>query len=342
MMPRWRLWLKFLLVLLCLVYLGYSLRALGPGEVWAVARQSHLGWLFLSLLPIFGRFLLWSWKWQWMVKREAPFSFALSHRLIMAAAFINLATPTAKLGGAIYRALFLKKRLAFRTSRANGWVFADQMAHLMGNLALIGAVAFAAPIILPSIQYRGLLYTVGSISLVIPFLFLISRNRLWEKGQGAAIPQGLSNFVTSKVARLRGNRNKDSLAQFLWPWLGSGRSWQYASVEMTLSASSFAMLGVANAWVLTSLGEDVHWLPVLMVVILAYFGGSVLGVMGGIGVTEVFLLKLYPLVGVSHTHAAAGAILHRALFYAFVLILGGWAFLQARRTKTIELIDVTE
>ena len=151
---------------------------------------------------------------------------------------------------------------------------------------------------------------------MIPAAFLACRERLWRKGQKTTLPHALSRFLTAKMAFVKGGNNKDSIKQFLWPWLGSGNRIQYGAVEMGLSGLSFAMLGIANAWVLTGLGEDVHWLPVLMVVILAYFGGSVLGVMGGIGVTEVFLLKLYPLVGISQTHAAAGALLHRALFYA--------------------------
>ena len=162
MKPRWQLFLKLCLVLVCFAYLAHSLRALGPGDVWAVARESHMGWLLLSLLPILARFLLWSWKWQRMVKREASFPLRLSHRLIMAAAFINLATPTAKLGGAIYRALFLKKRLGFRSSRASGWVFADQMAHLMGSTLLLGGVAVLAPVVLPGIAYQRSLILVAS------------------------------------------------------------------------------------------------------------------------------------------------------------------------------------
>lgn len=338
----WRQVFKFALVVLCLVYLAYSLKALGPGEVWAVARQSQWEWVLLSLLPIFLRFFLWSFKWQRMVRRESPFSLRLAHRLIMAAAFINLATPTAKLGGAIYRALYLKRRLGFRTSRANGWVFADQMAHLLGSVLLLGLVAFAAPYLLPQIQYRYGLFAVGVVGCALPLVFLLIRRKLWSRWQLAAVPERVAAFFRSKISASRGGKQKDSLPQFLWPWLGSGKVWQYGGVEITLSAVSFAMLGLANAWVLNSLGEDVHWLSILMVVILAYFGGSVLGVMGGIGVTEVFLLKLYPLVGISETHAAAGALLHRALFYLFVIIFGGLAFLQARRFKEAELVDVPE
>lgn len=333
---------KAALVLACLIYLAYSLKSLGVGEIFSVAKDSQLGWLALSILPLAGRFWIWSYKWAKMVGRQYDLGFRLSQRLVMAAAFINLVTPTAKLGGAFYRAFFLKQRLAFRPSSAYGWVFADQMAHLSGNLLLLGTLAMIAPRFMPGVGNRSAYWATSVICFALLLAFIVFRDRLWQKSQSARVPEVFSRWLSARMAALRGPRKNDSMSQFLKPWLASGKLHQFLSVEMGLSAASFAMLGLANAWVLRSLGAEFSLLPVMLVVLLAYLGGSVLGVMGGIGVTEVFLLKAYPLVGLSHTQAAAGALLHRALFYLFVLAAGGWSFEVLRRGKPKSSVDVTQ
>ena len=54
-------------------------------------------------------------------------------------------------------------------------------------------------------------------------------------------------------------------------------------------------------------------------VVLAYFAGVLVGAWGGIGVTEAALTGLYVQIGLPPDQAAAGALLHRAVFYAVVL-----------------------
>lgn len=342
MSNHWQLLGKLSLLAICLVYLIYSLASLGLAEVWQVGQQANLLWLGLSLLPLFLRFFLWSWKWQLMIKRETVLPLKLVHRLIMGAAFINLVTPTAKLGGAFYRALYLKRYCEFRASRAYGWVFSDQMAHLSGNLVLFGIVALTVPWLLPEKASTLSFFLLGSACIFLVALFLLYRPNFWQMAQSVKKPAWLTHWFSTKLARFQSAGRKDSIPNFLWPWLASGTSLQVARVEIFGSAISFGMLGLANAWVLKSLGADVSIFSVLLVVMLAYFVASFLGVMGGIGVTEVFLLKLYPMIGVTHTTAAAGALLHRALFYLLVLVLGGLAMAQLRHSAKQALVNVSE
>ena len=71
------------------------------------------------------------------------------------------------------------------------------------------------------------------------------------------------------------------------------------------------------------MGSQVSIASLSLAIMLSYFAGSVLGVMGGVGVTELFLMKTYALIGVEETTAAAAALLHRFLFYVFILVVGG-------------------
>ena len=80
--------------------------------------------------------------------------------------------------------------------------------------------------------------------------------------------------------------------------------------------------GVETSVILVSLG-----------VMLGYLVGSVLGIMGGIGVTELFLIKLYQQMGIPTEAATAGALLHRGLFYLSVLSVGGLSTWVLTRKK---------
>jgi len=330
---HWKWVVKVLIFVGCIAYFLWNLISLGLDGVWQVAQKADPKWLLLSLIPLFLRFFLWSLKWFLMLSRQQNLSFSLVHQWIMAAAFINLVTPTAKLGGAIYRGLMLKKNDRFRSSSAYGWVVADQLSHLFGNLVLFGGLCLAAPWILPQIKPMSGLILLGAICMVLAVGFVLIRPYLWHKLKQAQVPKIFGKLIERRLTQFGSEVRNDSMSQFLLPSLGSCKGPGYVTVEILGSAVSFAMLGIANVWILRSLGADASVLAVLIVVMVSYLAGSFLGVMGGIGVTEVFLLKLYPLAGILPTHAAAGAILHRGLYYLWVLVMGGWAFWGTRKKR---------
>ncbi len=77
--------------------------------------------------------------------------------------------------------------------------------------------------------------------------------------------------------------------------------------------------------VLRALGVEAPLLLVAAAVVAGYFVGVAVGAWGGIGVTEAALTGLFVKLGVPPEQAAAGVLLHRAIFYAVVLIAGGLA-----------------
>ena len=91
------------------------------------------------------------------------------------------------------------------------------------------------------------------------------------------------------------------------------------------AAAAFAALALANAMVLRALGVEAPLLLVTAAVVAGYFAGVAVGVWGGIGVTEAALTGLFVQLGVPAEQAAAGVLLHRAVYYAVVLAGGGSA-----------------
>ena len=70
-----------------------------------------------------------------------------------------------------------------------------------------------------------------------------------------------------------------------------------------------------------------------LVVMVGYLLGTLLGIMGGVGVTEVFLIELYTRAGIPEQAAVAGALLHRGLFYAYIIAVGGPCLLWESRSR---------
>jgi uncharacterized membrane protein YbhN (UPF0104 family) len=121
------------------------------------------------------------------------------------------------------------------------------------------------------------------------------------------------------------------------PLLDVGRTIRVAPQDLSLAALSFGSLCLANALVLQALGADAPLFQVAVAVVVGYFAGTVVGTLGGIGVTEVALIKLYGMAGVSTEAATAGALLHRASYYAVILVAGGLSLLaEGIRRRDLE------
>jgi hypothetical protein len=73
-------------------------------------------------------------------------------------------------------------------------------------------------------------------------------------------------------------------------------------------------------------------------VMLGYLAGTLVGVWGGVGVTEAALTGLFLRLGLSVEVAATGALLHRACFYLVVLAAGGpalWWYTRAATSRGV-------
>ena len=98
---RRRMLIPLVVAGLGLALLVWTVARLGPREVLDLALGADPWWLALSVAPVFARYLIWGVKWTRMLRRESPVSFRSSLRMLMAGCFVNLTTPTAKLGGGV-------------------------------------------------------------------------------------------------------------------------------------------------------------------------------------------------------------------------------------------------
>lgn len=322
--------IKLAVLVVCCILVVRTVTELGPAKVWAQARDAHTGWIIAALAAIAARYLFWLLKWRTMLARNHQVPNTLVWHLIMANGFVNLVTPSAKIAGGFLRAMVLKVRQGWSFPSAYGQVIADQVTHLFGKMLLLGSLLLYAVIVLPDLVPAMIAIPVGLLMLLVTLGWLPIRNFAWNM-LGKLDPQSGWRRWLTRISQKVTEDGDDAVEALCKPLLTDGKPIEVWRNDILLSALSFGVLCYSNALVLKSLGASASIATVALVVLLGYLAGTLMGVMGGIGVTELFLMKLYVAVGVPEEAGAVAALLHRGLFYAFMLSLGGISFLIVGR-----------
>lgn len=307
--------------------------SLDPREVWRIARDADAWWLAASVVPLGLRFALWGLKAGRMFRREGPVPRFEPTRGVLAGAFLNLVTPTARIAGGVYRAASMRRATGWRFSTAYGCVFADQITNLVGSLALFGGLALAAAPLAGHPSWSAAFRVSGAAALALVAAYVLGRRFAWAWIHRPRVRRWLTRFRP-----LLSTRAPDDPDRRPWfeSWLApalAGREGRAAlTSDLVLSALSWSTLCVSNALVFRSIGVEAPFALLATSLVLGTFAGGVVG-MGGIGLTEAALVGLYTQLGISGPEAGAAALLHRAGYYSVIALFGGWAFARPRRTR---------
>jgi len=319
-----------ILVLVRACYLIYRIvLRLGPANILAAARGADPFWLLAGLGAIAVRFLLWGFKWRIVLRRDQDVGYVTATKDIMAACFLNLITPTAKIGGGFFRAFAVRKRSGLPLSEAYGLVFSDQATFFTGKLLLFGGMLYYAVLLVPALGLRRWYLAPGLLFFVPALLLLTCRGPLLQRVQRSFWGDGLQRRVSALFRRDSTRNRPGFMGRLLAPLLAHGTNREIFFFDILLSALSFGIFCASNAMVLRALGATAPLATVTLAMMLGYLFGSVLGFMGGIGVTELFLIELFTRAGIDAEIATTGTLLHRALFYLFLILVGGPAAWRA-------------
>jgi uncharacterized membrane protein YbhN (UPF0104 family) len=337
---RRRRLLGLLVAVACLGLLGWTVYRLGPRAVAAAALEAHAGWLALSVLPVLARFLFWTHKWNVMLRRERAVPYGLTLRVIGVGSFVNLTTPTAKVAGGIVRAALLHRLRDWRMSSAYGWALADQLTNVLANLLLTSALAVVVGLLAPGLEHRGWFVGPGIAGVGLVAAAAALRGSLWRWAQRPELARRLAAMVPARFRPASGNGvPAERMRRIFGPLLHEGSALGTFLPDVVRATPILGSLVVSNALVLRALGVETSPLLAAAATVVGYFVGVVIGVWGGVGVTEAALTGLYVQLGMPGEQAAAAALLHRAAFYAVVLAGGGACLLQVGRMKDARLRD---
>ncbi len=321
-------WLGFGLWAIAVLGFGACLYALDLRAVLDLAWNASPAWLALSAVAVVARFLLWGIKWQRMLARRSPVPLGVVLRAILAGSFVNLTTPTFKLAGGVVRAAVVSRRCGWPMLDACGQAVADQGTNAVGHLLLYGVVAtVAARGLEPGPARLGLAVT-GVLVLGVLVAFFALREPLWRLAQRPRPNRLLARLLRREA---KPGSEEPELARILHPLLGPGVSRAGWAQDVGLAVASIAAVCLANVLVLRAVGVEAPIPIVASAVLLSYLAGTAAGIGGGLGVTEAALATLYAQLGLAADAAAAGVLLHRAMFYVIVLGCGGAALASEGR-----------
>jgi uncharacterized membrane protein YbhN (UPF0104 family) len=237
----------------------------------------------------------------------------------------------------VARGLLLSRKVGWPKLQAYGWALADQATNVLGQWLLFGVLAVGVSFgswgqgIGPPLLLAGLLVTASVAT------FGWSRERLRRVLPGLARGRRVERWLPDRLRpRAAGGGDADPWSALLGPLLGRGGArgsyWQ----DLSLGAAGFAAICLSNVLVLRALEAEAPVAQVAIAVLIGYLAGTVIGVWGGVGVTEAALTGLFLRLGIPLEAAATSALVQRALFYALVIGAGGGALWWLSRSERRE------
>jgi uncharacterized protein (TIRG00374 family) len=305
-------------------FIAHEIAAAGWPDLLMRIAAVRPSWIAGAAACMVVRFLLLTERWHLALLRSGTTSRRLPGlAMVMAAAFVNHVTPTARLAGGLLRSRYATHRAAARFGDLWGSVLYDQLAHHV----VTGAITWLSVGVLLQLLGHTRLAMVAMVALVATFFLLVVR-RSWirvvaqralkwlaERKEG----RGRLGAVVGEGRRALGVAGELVRDLRLWRWSAG------------LGVASFGLLVAAQWAVLRGQGNEAGVLDITLAVALGTAAGLVLATPGGAGTTEAGMIATYVALGVSGPAAVAGTLVFRALHYLLVLGLGLPALLVLER-----------
>lgn len=297
----------------------YLAVGLVPETGWATLtaqiRSAAPGWVGLTCLLLFGRWVVWTTRWRLGLEKRLPGS-SWWHALgtILAAAAVNHLTPSFRVFGGLLRARYLGGPDRRRFSTVYGTVLFDQLATQTA-IGVLTAVAFvvAAWRLGRLDQMLAGLAVVTAFALLVPVLVSrLRRRRLAATGEARSL-DSLSERLGALWRRIQEVlRSLEVLLRDLRLLAG-----------VTTLALVYVVFNWAAAWAASvALGRPLEPLTVFLALSLGTTAGALSGTPGGTLTTEAAMVTCYVLLGIDRQTAFAATLLYRGLHYLLVLALG--------------------
>jgi uncharacterized protein (TIRG00374 family) len=324
--------LKLLALPLVLGALLLVLRHIGFDRIVAAARRMDRPTIAVAAALHMTVFVLWCLRWQQLMRPENRKSIFALLPIYMAGVFGNVVTPGARVGGEPIRAYYMSRAFGGQKTAHLGTILTDKVSNgvvfllfllvsvsfvvLFVGISLTSKLVMLVVVLLVVAGFSALVLLRGhvkgaflSLSKLLPLIYA-SRPMRFLRSQFASCEE-FENYLAEKMRNVFGPMARTA-----------GSSMTLAKV-LSLSAGAWLLFCLAHYVLFRSLGADVGFLRVMIIVTISTFFGDVSISPGGAGFMETAMIGLCAAFGVEPGAAAAVTLISRVLFYAYGLGAGG-------------------
>ncbi len=334
--------LKYLSVVAIISILVYFVFAeIGIYEIYNTIKEMNTLYLALSFLAATLYMFMWNIRGYYILrsfKKKVKY-FALLP-IFLAGILLNTITPGARAGGEPVKALYMAKRFKITKTKA----FAATILNIIHNFFIFGLLSlFSILFVIIYINVPGVIKTflitfLFAVPALIILLFLIKRrikNLILRRLLGSLYHTFLFNKIREKFDTHRKfevyiNRKLRIFSKAIKKSLKNKKDFTIGVVTTVL----FYVFRYVTVYLLfLGLGQEVKFIPVIIVVTLATLFGDLSFTPGGIGMTEGLMIALYLAFAINPAVAVIVTFLDRVYYYFYALFLGTIAFIYMTLRK---------
>jgi uncharacterized protein (TIRG00374 family) len=307
-----------------LLLIGYLTRRIGPEAIWTAFRSLSWGLVLVLIFPTCLAVIADTLAWR-STFLNPPRSFGRLLGIRLAGDAVNLATPTASVGGDLVKAYLLRPGVSLGDGLAS--VIADKTTSVVSQvLALFGGLIVAA-ILLP---HASALLFATTAALVLEILcaigFVVAQlrgvigggGRLMAKFSMSPGPerQAVLDGMDHALKSLYVERGRGVLVSVLWHFVG----FAVGTIEIYLVVRLLGVpISMPVAFAIGALGTAVKFFTFMVPASLgALEGGNVaifaaFGLGGAVGLTYTLVRRLREIVWIAAGFAASHLVSLRSV-----------------------------
>lgn len=313
------------LILLTLFFSSYPDIKLSIGYIFSANPMLYLA----SFISVTLGIAAYSESWRILLKATgSPIDFVSSLKIILGSIFLNLAIPTASIGGELFRIYTVNRRYGCSYEIASATVLLHRIFSLLPFLlgSIIGFLYLSMSFTLTSMLFQ----MFSTIAIVIAIFSLLALVMI-------IYPKII--FTTIKpILKLIGSKSEKL----------------YSRIEVFVYKFDYSMKLITTTKKIVVLSISLSWIAWILDVMVAYFvflslrytievpiiisiytiGITIqmipIGIPGMIGVVETIMAALYSLVGIPSAISVAATLMIRIVMLWFEIAIGGIALISLR------------
>lgn len=315
-----------------IVFLVLILKNIGFTLIINAIKNANATYLAIAFGLNLASILLWNLKWNRLINNIEHVKFSALLPILMAGDFINATTPGIRTGGEAIRAYYLSKLISRTKSECFSTVLMDKIT-ITGVFAIISVliilivfIFLEIPMIIAIILESFLLL----IALLIISGFLIRRkittepNSLVNKVLPKIYEFSLFSFIRRRFKTYLSFEEYaiDRIEKFVNAFKAIAKDQELMEKDIFLAFFVWFLIYVKTYVIFLSIGYNISFMTIIVVITLSTLIGNLLMIPGGIGITEIAMMSLFMAFKVDPGVSASSAVIDRLILYFYAIGIG--------------------